>query len=157
MPYTNAMAALSLRQLVTFLGGLNVPPEAHRVVVDGREGAVCTRARFRSVFGLSGVEFPVEYAYRDGAGEVVLESRLRVGGLGVGGRERLTVDGRDVDAEDVVVSFVVEGGPQAVVEFRWTEAGAPRDVRFLAAARGGGEAPVREGDQRGLSFPIAPL
>ena len=126
------MEALSLRQLVAFLGGLSVVPEAHRVIVDGQPGAVCTRAEFRTVFGITGVEFPVEYAYADLGKETVLEARLRTQGLGRGGRERLRVDGKDVEAEDVLVSFTTEGGPAASVEFRWSEGGTVRSVRFLA-------------------------
>ena len=131
--YNRGVATLSLRQLVAFLGGLSVAPEAHRVIVDGREGARCTRASFRSVFGITGVEFPVEYAYVEGdAPEVVLTSRLRTQGLGAGGRERLLVNGKDVEGEDVLVSFSVDGAPSASVEFRWKEGGTARSVRFLA-------------------------
>lgn len=126
------MERLTLRQLVAFLGGLSVSPESHRVVVDGQPGAVCTKADFRTVFGLAGVEFPVEYAYVDLGKETVLRARLRSQGLGRGGRERLTVDGKQVEGEDVVVSFGTEGGPSASVEFRWSEGGVARSVRFLA-------------------------
>ncbi|MBS1718845.1 MAG: hypothetical protein JST35_00190 [Armatimonadetes bacterium] len=119
---------LSLRQIVTFLSG-HIPPDAHRVFIDGEEKGKCTRASFRTVVVLSGLEFPVDYAYELDGATTTLSSRMRIQGLGAGGREQIKVNGKDVTGDDVVIGFEA---PNAYVEFRFKDGETPRSVKFVA-------------------------
>ena len=127
------MPSIKLSDIIKFLSGLNVSPENHTVLLDGEPKGDCTRASFRSVVSLSGLEFPVDYAYKFEDKETTLSARLRSQGLGKGGREQIKVNGAGVKGDDVLVGFELDGiTPIAYVEFRYLDGDTERSVKFLA-------------------------
>ena len=122
--------SISLRTIAEILDK-SAKPEDHIVEVNGERMGTCTRASFRIVFSWSGVEFPVDYAYELEDESVALSSRLRSQGLGKGGREQITVNGQDVEEDDVLIGMEADN---LYVEFRYRDGvGEPLEsVKFMA-------------------------
>src|SRR5437667_12767523 len=76
----------------------------HVVFVDGvNKGKCCTHASIRPVLSAKGFEFPVDYAYELDGTKMSFKSRLHREDLGQSGREKIHVNGKSVEDDDVVL------------------------------------------------------
>lgn len=124
--------ALGLSDIISLLLK-HVDAEDHVVFVDGEQKGTCTRASFRFVVTLRGIEFPVDYAYELEGATHTYSSRPSRGGLGKGGREQIKVDGQEVEGDDVIVGADDDTGlPGLHVEFRYKQGGTDHSVKFVA-------------------------
>jgi hypothetical protein len=108
-------------------------PKDHMILINGEQKGTCTHASFRVVFSLTGVEFPVDYTYVLDEEPTNLRSRVRREGLAAGGHEQILVNGKDVDHDDLLVGLDDSAGtPGLFIEFKYTESGADKRVKFVA-------------------------
>lgn len=129
-----SVPSIPLAKIVKFLSGAHVPAGEHIVVIDGEQSGTCTQASFRTILGWRGLEFPLDYAFSLDGTTTKLSARLRMQGLGSGGREQIKVNGVDVTGDDVLVGFEAEDPlrPTAYVEFRFNAGEGDRSIKFLA-------------------------
>ncbi|MDI9641392.1 hypothetical protein QPK87_06945 [Kamptonema cortianum] len=123
--------ALSLHQIITLLTK-SADPSAHTVTVNGQPGGSCTRASFRVVWSMSGVEFVVDYGRQSGGATTMYSSRVRGQGLGSGGHEQILVNGQHVSDDDVQIGMDSSAGPALYVEFLFRDATGNQRVKFSA-------------------------
>lgn len=123
---------LTLRQIILLLNR-QARPEEHVVFVDGERRGRCTRASLRPVLSLRGFEIVLDYAFVDGSDTTALSTRLRGQGVGEGGREQILVNGQDVSNDDVLLGGDDStGAPSLYVEFKFTQDGQDRRIKFAA-------------------------
>jgi len=124
--------SLSLSSIITLLKK-HAAAADHVVFIDGEEKGDCTHASFRVVVSLSGVEFPVDYAYQLDGQTTTLSSRVRREGLAAHGHEQILVNGQDVDNDDVLIGEDSSAGiPGLFVEFKYSQEGVEHRVKFVA-------------------------
>lgn len=124
--------SLALTEIITLLRK-HAAAEDHVVFIDGDKRGKCSHASFRVVFSLHGVEFPLEYAYEEGASTTTFRSRVRREGLPAGGHEQILVNDQDVEHDDVIIGSDDSAGvPGLYVEFKYSKAGNDHRVKFVA-------------------------